>query len=375
MAGTIGHEMILMNNFRAEPAELRDKTVSAIREVIDSGSFILGHQVEKFEHEWARLNGAGYCVGVANGMDAIEISLRALDIGQGDEVITTPMTAFATVLAIMRAGATPVFADIHPDTALLDPVSVKRCLTSRTKGIVLVHLYGQAGPVQELLDLARERDLHLIEDCAQSHSGSYRGQPVGSFGALGAWSFYPTKNLGAIGDAGALTTSDEELAVRARALRDYGQTARGHHHEAGLNSRLDEIQAAALLTRLPYLPLWTERRRAIARQYQAGICHPQIRVLTKSNEAAEHVYHLFVVTCSHRTVLQAYLRSNGIESLVHYPIPAHQQKACRNIQCDPMGLKHAERHAEECLSIPCHPQMEDDEVKRIIFVLNAFAAS
>jgi dTDP-4-amino-4,6-dideoxygalactose transaminase len=374
MASTIGHEMILMNDFQAEPMELRKQMVSAVVEVIESGSFILGQQVEKFEREWARLNRVQHCVGVGNGMDAIEISLRALDIGQGDEVITTPITAFATVLAIIRAGATPVFADIHPDTAVLDPKSVERCLTRHTKAIVLVHLYGRTGPIEELLDLAREREIHLIEDCAQAHSGFYKGLQVGSFGTFGAWSFYPTKNLGAIGDAGALTTSHEELASRARALRHYGQTLRAHHPEPGLNSRLDEIQAAALLARLPYLSVWTERRRAIARQYQDGICHPQIRFLTKSNQMDEHVYHLFVIRCLHRNALQSYLRSNGIESLVHYPIPAHQQQPCRKMQCDPMGLKHAERHSEECLSIPCHPQMKDDEVKKIISVMNTFPA-
>lgn len=372
MVSTIGHKMILMNDFQTEPMDLRDKMLSAIAEVIKSGSFILGQQVEKFEHEWARLNGVQYCVGVGNGMDAIEIGLRALDIGEGHEVITTPMTAFATVLAIMRAGATPVFADIDPDTALLDPKSVERCLSPHTKAIILVHLYGQAGPVQRLLDLSRKRDIYLIEDCAQAHLGFYNGVPVGSFGKYAAWSFYPTKNLGAIGDAGALTTSDAELSARARAIRHYGQTLRAHHPEPGLNSRLDEIQAAALLARLPYLPTWTERRRAIARQYQAGIRHPQISTLAKPNQIEEHVYHLFVVRCLHRTALQAYLKSNGIESIVHYPIPAHQQKPCWKLQCDPMGLRQAERHAEQCLSIPCHPQMQDNEVKQIVSIMNAF---
>ena len=182
-----------MNDFLSEPVELRQRMLTSISDVLESGSFILGQHVEKFEHQWARLNDAQHCVGVGNGMDAIEIGLRALDIGSNDEVITTPMTAFATVLAIMRAGATPVFADIDPDTAILDPESVKRCLTRRTKAIVLVHLYGQAGPIDELSTLAYDRNIYLITDCAQAHNTRYKGQAIGSFGRFSAWSFYPTK--------------------------------------------------------------------------------------------------------------------------------------------------------------------------------------
>src|SRR5262245_1217819 len=229
MASSIGGAMILMNDFRTEPLELRLKIVSAVADLLESGSFILGHQVEEFERLWAKQTGAHYCVGVGNGMDAIEIGLRSLDIGPNDEVITTPMTAFATVLAIMRVGAIPVFADINPDTALLDPESVKRCLTTHTKAILLVHRYGQAGPIQEVLVLARKWGSWLIEECAQAHGAVDEGQPVGAFGAFGAWSFYPTKNLGAIGDAGALTTSDKNSARSASIIRNYGQTGRGHH--------------------------------------------------------------------------------------------------------------------------------------------------
>ena len=372
MASTIGREMILMNNFRAEPAELREKMAAAIGEVIESGSFILGHQVEEFERLWAERSGTKYCIGVGNGMDAIEIGLRAIDLGPSDEVITTPVTAFATVLAIMRAGATPVFADIDPDTAILNPESVQRCITLRTKAILLVHLYGQAGPIEELLSLARDRDVYLIEDCAQAHGALYKRHPVGSFGAFGTWSFYPTKNLGAIGDAGALTTPDGKLAECATTIRNYGQTSRGYHPRQGLNSRLDEIQAAALIARLPYLSTWTNRRRAIANKYHTEIRHPHVRLLAKPLEAERHVYHLFVITSPHRAALKDHLKSQGVESLIHYPIPAHFQNTCQLLPRDPFGLKHAERHAQECLSLPSHPGLSDGDVDSVIEAVNGF---
>jgi dTDP-4-amino-4,6-dideoxygalactose transaminase len=372
MASTIGREMILMNDFQAEPAELREQMASAIAAVIESGSFILGHQVEEFERQWANQSATKYCIGVGNGMDAIEIGLRGIGVGPNDEVITTPMTAFATVLAIMRAGATPVFADIDHDTAMLEPESVKRCITRRTKAIILVHLYGQAGPIEQLLSLVRDSDICLIEDCAQAHRALYKGRPVGSFGTFAAWSFYPTKNLGAIGDAGALTTSEEKLAESATIMRNYGQSSRGHHSKRGLNSRLDEIQAAALLARLPYLGTWTDRRRSIANRYHAEIRHPHVRLLAKPVEAEQHVYHLFVITSRYRAALKDHLKSQGVESLIHYPTPAHFQNPCQRLPCDPLGLKHAERHAEECLSLPSHPNMSDADIDSVIEAVNAF---
>jgi len=305
-------------------------------------------------------------------MDAIEIGLRALNIGRDDEVITTPMTAFATVLAIMRAGATPVLADIDPDTAMLDLESVRRCLTARTKAIVLVHLYGQAGPIDELLALGQDRNIHLIEDCAQAHGAVYHGQPVGSFGIFGAWSFYPTKNLGAIGDAGAITTSSVQVAENARALRHYGQITPNHHQLIGMNSRLDELQAAILRVRLRHLKNWTDRRREIAKMYREGIHHPQVHVLPAPSESLSHVYHLFVVTSPQRDALQIHLRAHGIETLVHYANPAHKQEPCRYVAHDPSGLKHAEQHAAECISLPCQHGLADEEVERVIKAVNSF---
>jgi len=361
-----------MNDFLVESTVLRQQMLSAVSTVLNSGRYILSKEVEAFEREWASFCRVQFCVGVGNGMDAIEIGLRALDIGPGDEVITTPITAFATVLAIMRAGATPVLADIDPDTAMLDPKSVLRCLTSKTKAVILVHLYGQIGPLDELLMITNDRNIHMIEDCAQAHGARYKGQVAGSFGSFGAWSFYPTKNLGAIGDGGALTTSRSELAAQASALRNYGQTKSHYHQQFGMNSRLDEVQAAILRVRLSYLTNWTTCRREVANTYRERIKHPHVRLLPGPDQAESHVYHLFVITCPRRDALQAHLRTQGIESLIHYPIPAHKQEPCRSMPYDPLGLKYAERHAEECLSLPCHPGLTDEEAEKVIQAINSF---
>ena len=371
MAITTGIE-VKMNNFLAEELPLQQQMLDAVKAVLHSGRYILGKEVEAFEHEWANLCGTQYCVGVGNGMDAIEMAIRALNIGPNDEVVTTPVTAFATVLAIMRAGATPVLADINPDTAMLDPESVLRCLSRRTKAIVTVHLYGQIGPIHELRSIAKDRSVHLIEDCAQSHGAQCQGQSAGSFGVFGTWSFYPTKNLGALGDAGAVTTSSEDCADNIRTLRHYGQQKPHQHPILGMNSRLDELQAAVLRTRLPYLKRWTIRRREIAERYHQGIRHPQVRLLPSPSEPSRHVYHLFVVTSTERARLQRHLRTEGIESLIHYPTPAHRQEPCRSLPHDPLGLKHAEQHTQECLSLPCHPYLTDEDVDRVIQVINKF---
>ena len=238
--------MILMNDFKAEPEALRRDMAVAVERVLASGWYILGKEVESFERQWAQACGVAHGVGMGNGLDAIEVALRALDIGPGDEVITTPMTAFATVLAVLRAGATPVLADIDPQTALLAPESVRRVLSARTRAVLLVHLYGQLRGMEEWGRLCGERGIALIEDCAQAHFARWRGRSAGAFGRAGAYSFYPTKNLGALGDAGMLVTNDPALAARAACLRNYGQSERYHHPELGLNSRLDELHAAIL---------------------------------------------------------------------------------------------------------------------------------
>lgn len=364
--------MILMNDFRAEPRAIREAMQAAAARVFESGWYVLGRELEAFEREWAATCGVEYAVGVGNGMDAIEIALRALDIGPGDEVITTPMTAFATVLAILRAGATPVLADIDPDTALLSMASAERCLTPQTRAVVLVHLYGQVRNMRVWVDWCAQNGVALVEDCAQAHLASQDGTVAGAFGKAGAYSFYPTKNLGAIGDGGMLITRDEVLAKRAATLRNYGQSVRYHHPELGLNSRLDEIQAAILSARLQWLVEFTQRRREIATAYRSGITHPEVRLLASPEAESAHVYHLFVVCCDAREALQEHLHAHGVQTLIHYPIPVHQQPPCLDMRRDPQGLGHSEHQAARCLSLPCHPQMSDADTAAVIEAVNAF---
>jgi dTDP-4-amino-4,6-dideoxygalactose transaminase len=364
--------MIVMNDFKAEPAELHERMQRAAKRVIDSGWYVLGKECETFEREWSSRCGVRHGVGVANGMDAIEIALRALGIGPGDEVVTTCMTAFATVLAILRAGATPVLADIEPDSALLSTRSVERCLSRTTKAVVLVHLYGQLRDLPAWGDLCASAGISLVEDCAQAHLASSDGKAAGSFGRVAAFSYYPTKNLGAVGDAGMLVTDDLELAERSRVLRNYGQNERYHHSLAGLNSRLDEIQAAMLREKLAWLPGFTTRRRQIAAEYRDGIANPAVTLLAPPLTEESHVHHLFVVNSEHRDALAAHLAAHDVQALKHYPVPVHRQPPCVHLKRDPVGLSVGERHAATCLSLPCHPQMSDEDVARVIEAVNAF---
>jgi dTDP-4-amino-4,6-dideoxygalactose transaminase len=340
--------------------------------VFESGWYVLGKQVTAFEAAWSGACGVAHSVGVGNGMDAIEIGLCALDIGPGDEVITTPMTAFATVLAVLRAGAVPVLADIDAATGLLDLASVERCISPATRAVIPVHLYGRMGDMAAWAAFCAERKLHLLEDCAQSHLAKWSGKTAGTYGACGAYSFYPTKNLGAIGDAGALITDSAELAAKAGRLRNYGQSVRYEHPELGMNSRLDELQAALLLVKLKYLQDSTVRRREIAARYFSAMRNPKLTLLAAPEQAENHVQHLFVLLTTERERLQQHLREAGIQALIHYPIPVHHQPPCAQLRRDPQGLGRAERHAAQCLSVPCHAQMDETQVNRVIEAVNAF---
>jgi dTDP-4-amino-4,6-dideoxygalactose transaminase len=367
-------DRIGLNDFGAEPEELVQAQLAACERVIRSGWWILGKEVAAFETEWSEWLRAPFAVSCGNGLDAIELGLRALGIGHGDEVITTPMTAFASVLAILRAGATPVLADIDCDTAMLDPQSIRRCVSAQTKALLVVHLYGQVGPLDEWQSIARQHDLHLIEDCAQAHGAQWQGASAGSVGSFAAWSFYPTKNLGAIGDAGALTTKDRELAEKVRSLRNYGQSVRYQHPFIGMNSRLDEMQAAILRVRLNHLRDWIEKRRAIGETYRTQISNPKVRLLPKPEDPNRHAYHLFVVTSQEREKLQSHLKACGIDSLIHYPVPIHLQSSCTQMKRDPLGLSRSEEHAAACLSLPCHPGLTAEAVGRVIAAVNEFGA-
>lgn len=364
--------MILMNDLKCEPEALINAEIEACKRVLRSGYWILGPEVQSFENLWSDYLGVEYAVGCGNGMDAIEIGLRSLEIGAGDEVITTAMTAFATVLAIIRSGAIPVLADIDPNTAMLDPKSVLRCLSTKTKAIVLVNLYGQVGEVEIFAEISKKNNIYLIEDCAQAHGAKAQGKSAGSYGILAAWSFYPTKNLGAVGDGGALTTNDGAIEKKARIIGNYGQSVRYHHPIKGLNSRLDELQSAILKERLVYLDEWTNKRRSIALAYTTGINNKHISLMPLPKESERHVHHLFVVTSKHRDAFQEHLSKNGINSLIHYPIPIHHQEPCLNVARDPLGLKNTEEHALTCLSLPCYPGMTNEQIEKVINIANSF---
>jgi dTDP-4-amino-4,6-dideoxygalactose transaminase len=364
--------VISMNGFSQEPAEILVAEQEAATSVFASHYYVLGNQVTEFESEWADYCGSQHAVGVANGLDALEIILRTQGIGAGDQVITTPMTAVATILGIIRAGATPVLADIDPETALLDPASVERCINEKTRAIILVHLYGQVRNMATWQRLCDSHGIALIEDCAQSHGAQENGVGCGSFGVAGAFSFYPTKNLGAIGDAGALVTNDPKIDQQARIIRNYGQVNRYEHLEIGMNSRLDELQAAILRVRLNWLDEFTARRKQIALRYQAGITNQWVKLLAAPLNPEQHVYHLFVLTTPFRDQMQQHLTELGVETLIHYPISADQQVALAGIATDPLGLPHAKEHSDTCLSIPCHPQLTDSDLDHVIASVNSF---
>jgi dTDP-4-amino-4,6-dideoxygalactose transaminase len=343
---------------------LRGEIDEAVAEVLSSGWFILGRQVEAFETELALALGARYAVGVGNGTDAIALALTAAGVGPGDEVVTSPLSAAFTALAISQIGAVPVFADIDPRRYTLDPERVEAALSPRTRALLPVHLYGQPADLAPLVELARDRGLALVEDCAQCHGATYRGQPAGTFGQLAAWSFYPSKNLGAFGDGGAVTTDDPALAERLRLLRNGGQPARYRHEILGVNSRLDELQAAILRVRLRHLPADNARRRAIAGRYTAAL--PAGAPLVGPWVAAdvEPAWHLYVVRAPDRDALAARLAADGVETLVHYPTPVHLQPAYGG-PARRGELPSAERAADEVLSLPNFPELTDPEVDTV----------
>jgi len=350
------------------PAEDREAVNAAIDRVVSRGWFVLGPEVEAFESELAAAMGAAHGVGVGSGTDALSLILRALDIGPGDEVITTALSAAYTALAIVMAGARPVFADVDPARLTIDPASVEHAVGPRTRAILPVHLYGQAADMAAIQPIADRHHLAGIEDCCQAHLATADGRPVGTIGVAGAFSFYPTKNLGALGDGGAVVTNDPALADRIKRLRNGGQTDRYRHVEAGVNSRLDEIQAAILRSRLPRLPAWTDRRRRLAAAYRARLADAPVHAIPERDSG--HVYHLFVVRSDARSDLQAHLAASGIETLIHYPVPAPQQPAFRT--ASPADCPAAARACQEVISLPLNPAMSNDDVNDVAAALLAF---
>jgi dTDP-4-amino-4,6-dideoxygalactose transaminase len=350
------------------PGEDAGEVRRAIDRVIDRGWFVLGPEVSAFEEEFAAAAGAAHAVGVGTGTDAIALILRALGIGAGDEVITSPLSAAYSALAIMMAGARPVFADVDPERATIDPGRIADLVGPRTRAILPVHLYGQPADMAAIERIAAHHRLAIVEDCCQAHLATSDGRPVGTIGVAGAFSFYPTKNLGAVGDGGAVVTNDAALAGRIRRLRNGGQTDRYHHLEPGINSRLDEMQAAVLRARLPRLQAWTDRRRALAARYRAALAGAPVVPFPERDPG--HVYHLFVVTAGERDALQAHLASDGIETLIHYPVSIPQQPALAGERPDDCPV--AARLCAGVLSLPLHPALRDGDIDDIAAAVHAF---
>jgi dTDP-4-amino-4,6-dideoxygalactose transaminase len=351
------------------PGEDAGAVHDAIRRVIASGWFILGPEVAAFEADFAAASGTRFAIGVGNGTDAIALALKALGIGPGDEVITAPLSAAFSALAIMMTGARPVFADIDQERLTIDPDAAEAAVTSRTRAILPVHLYGQPADLRAIERVASRHQLAIVEDACQAHFATTDGRPVGSVGTCGAFSFYPTKNLGALGDGGAITTNDEALADRIRRLRNGGQTSRYQHVEAGTNSRLDEIQAAILRARLAFMPAWTARRRQLAAIYRRELKNTRVRVPRELDSG--HVYHLFPVLCASRTALQTHLASAGVETLIHYPSPIPRQPAL--IAAEPRECPVADRICGEVVSLPLYPSLPDEAVLRVTEAVNTFS--
>jgi dTDP-4-amino-4,6-dideoxygalactose transaminase len=339
--------------------------------VLEASWFILGQQGEAFETEFAAYCGAKHAVGVGSGTEALHLALRACGVGQGDEVITVPNTAVPTVCAIDFAGARPVFADIDPLSFTLDPAELARRLTPRTKAIVPVHLYGQPANMGPIVEFARRHGLRVVDDAAQAHGAEYQGRRVGALADATAWSFYPSKNLGAYGDAGAVTTDDDGLAQRLRMLRNYGEETRYHHSIRGFNSRLDEIQAALLRVKLRHLDEWNERRRAIAARYAAAIRHPEVELPAQASWA-RHVFHLYVVRSPRRDALREHLQAREIGTQIHYPLPIYRQAAYADLEVPPGDCPEAERAADEILSLPIYPELSDAQIAAVVDAVNGF---
>jgi len=355
-------------DLRIQHATLATAIESAMREVCQQGDFILGTAVERFEAEFAAYLGIRHAIGVASGLDAIELALRANGIGPGDEVITVANTFIATVLAILAAGAKPVLVDADPKSYNIDPAAVRAAITSRTRAIVPVHLYGQPADLDAIMALARQHNLIVVEDSAQAHGARYKGKRVGLFGHAAAFSFYPSKNLGAYGDGGMVVTNDDRVAEQVRLLRNCGQRVKYYHPVVGKNSRLDTVQAAVLRVKLPHLDNWNAARRRHAAVYSerlGGRVHAPVTM-----PGVEHVFHLYVIEADRRDALQESLKGREIQTGIHYPVPIHLQEACASLGYKKGDFPVTERAAGRILSLPMYPELNAEQIDTVIDAIN-----
>ena len=357
-------EKIPLLDLRAEYVEIKDSVDASIRRVVESARFILGDEVSGFEEDFAAFCRAGHAIGVGSGTDALYVALKTCDIGIGDEVITTPMTFIATSEAISLSGAKPVFVDVDPSTHNIDPNKLEAAITPRTKAIIPVHIHGYPVDMDPILDIARRHSLMVIEDAAQAQGAEYKGRRAGTLGDMACFSFYPGKNLGAYGDAGAITTNNPDLAKKARLLRDHGRTSKYEHQVVSFNWRIDALQAAILHAKLPYLEGWNQRRQKIAVMYDRLLAGSaaQLPILSEDFGA---VWHHYAINIKTRDAVQEKLKSRGVETGIHYPIPLHLQPAYRFLEYDPGEFPMAEQVALTTLSLPMYPSMNDEQVQRV----------
>ena len=352
-------------------AALQAEMEPAVRAVLAGGQYILGPEVRAFEAEFASYCGAAYGIGVASGTDALRLALEAIGIGPGDEVIVPTFTFVATAEVVTKLGGTPVFADIEPDRFGLDPADVRRRLTTRTRAIMPVHLYGRCSDMAPLSEIADRAGLTIVEDAAQAVGAEYRGRRAGAIGRVACFSFFPTKNLGAYGDGGIVTTSDDAVAERLRMLRAHGSRQRYFHESTGWCSRLDELQAAALRIKLRHLEAWTERRRALAARYRSALAGLPLGLPGEADDERA-VYHLFTVRSERRDELKKHLDAWGVGSAVHYPMPVHRQPLFRHVGG---SFPQSERASEEVLSLPLFPELTDGELEEVVAAVRAFFSS
>lgn len=351
--------------------ELKNEIDASISRVLGSGTYILGPEVEIFEENYSRFCNSNHCVALGNGLDAVYLSLASIGIKAGDEVIVPANTFIATWMAVTRCGAVPVPVDPILDTYNIDSKSIEKCITKKTKAIVLVHLYGQPVDIDPILELARERNLRVIEDAAQAHGAKYKDASIGAHSDIVAWSFYPSKNLGAMGDSGAITTNDSDLASRIRSLGNYGSSGKYEHVIQGVNSRMDPVQAAILNTKLEHLEAWNNRRKALAKRYSEGLSNTDC-ILPVVPEWADPVWHLYVIRNKNRDKLKIYLEDAGVGCSIHYPVPPHLQKAYENLSYRQGDFPVTESISQQVLSLPIGPHLSTDDQDRVIDLLQSF---
>lgn len=347
-----------------------DEYKTAVNKVLESGWYILGKEVDKFEQSFAMYCGSNHCVGLNSGLDALILSVRALGIKEGDEVIVPANTYIATVLAITENGATPVFIEPN-EFCNLNPALIEDAITNKTKAIIAVHLYGQSCNMSEVCSIAEKHNLFVIEDCAQSHGAKHKSQMTGTFGEIGCFSFYPTKNLGAFGDAGAIVTNNLELADKIRMMRNYGSKTKYHNEITGVNSRLDELQAAVLNVKLNYLDILNNERKELANKYKRGINNDKIKIMSTDVEC-ENIYHLFVVKCNERDALLEYLSDRGIKTQIHYPIPPHLADCYKDLGYKKGDFPLTESLSKNLISLPLYNGMTSEEIEYVIDTINGF---